>query len=78
MRDGLDAPTESVSEDGRARLLTYFDTQSTIALAVWVNALTLVSNAAREAGIHHSGLSAGIPTDPRLRTTVLFDTEVEP
>jgi hypothetical protein len=37
------------------------------------NALTLVGSAAREAGIHFQGSSAGIPKDPRIHTSVLFE-----
>ena len=37
------------------------------------NALTLVGSAAREAGIPFQGSSAGLPKDPRVQTSVLFE-----
>jgi hypothetical protein len=39
------------------------------------NALAVVGSAAAEAGISYQGLSAGIPSHPDIRTTVLYDAE---
>jgi hypothetical protein len=39
------------------------------------NALAVVGSAAAEAGISYQGLSAGIPSYPDIRTSVLFDAK---